>query len=360
MCSLAGCQNTVSGENTETGNGNTDASGVVKLRVWAEEGNFEMLKEMAETFKQKYAGEATFEITFEPQGDADLRDVLLGDVHAGPDVFHFPDDQLNSLISGGVLSKVPNAEEVKKANVEGSVTAASLNGTLYAYPMTADNGYFLYYDKDYFTDADVQTLDGILKVAEQSGKKFSMEFNSGWYLYSFFGGAGLELGLNDDGVTNYCNWNTAEGKYTGMDVLNALEAIASSPAFTSQGDAGFVEGVKNGSVIAGISGVWNAMTIKEAWGDDYGAVKLPTYTCKGEQVQMSSFTGYKMIGVNSYSENVDWAHKLADWFTNEENQTVRFVKQNQGPSNINAAASDEVLKVPAIQAIIAQSEYGKL
>ena len=102
------------------------------------------------------------------------------------------------------------------------------------------------------------------------------------------------------------------------------------------------------------------MAIREAWGDDYGAVKLPTFTCNGEQVQMSSFTGYKMIGVNSYSENVEWAHKLADWFTNEENQTIRFVKMNQGPSNINAAASDEVLKVPAIQAIISQSEYGKL
>ena len=274
---LAGCQNAASGEGTQAGTetGDADASGVVKLRVWAEEGNFEMLKGMVETFKQEHAGEVTLEVEFESQGDADLRDRLLSDVHSAPDIFHFPDDQLNSLISGGVLSKVPNADEVKSANVEGAVTAASLNGTLYAYPMTADNGYFLYYDKDYFTAEDVQTFDGILKVAEQAGKTVSMEFNSGWYLYSFFGGAGLEVGLNDDGVTNYCNWNTTEGKYTGMDVVNALEAIASSPAFIAQADASFVAGAQDGSVIAGISGVWNAMAIREAWGDDYGAVKLP-------------------------------------------------------------------------------------
>ena len=76
--------------------------------------------------------------------------------------------------------------------------------------------------------------------------------------------------------------------------------------------------------------------------------------------QMASFTGYKMMGVNYYSENKEWAHKLAAWFTNEENQTLRFVDRSQGPSNINAAASDEVTKVPAIQAVIAQSEFGVL
>ena len=45
-----------------------------------------------------------------------------------------------------------------------------------------------------------------------------------------------------------------------------------------------------------------------------GAVKLPTYTCAGQQIQMASFTGYKMMGVNAYSKHKDWALKLADWF----------------------------------------------
>ena len=75
---------------------------------------------------------------------------------------------------------------------------------------------------------------------------------------------------------------------------------------------------------------------------------------------MSSFTGYKMMGVNYYSEHKDWACKLADWLTNEENQTIRFQQRNQGPSNINAAASDEVGKVPAIAAVIDQGQYGRL
>ena len=358
---LFACQSTPSNSATDEGNAQSDKkSGVVELNVWADENSFDVLEGMIASFKQKYAGEAEFNITLTAMAESDVKAVMLGNIHEGADVFQFPDDQLNSLIAGGVLSAVPNSDEVKAANIEESVNAASLDGTLYAYPMTADNGYFLYYDKRYLTEEDVKTMDGILAVAQNKGKKVSMELNSGWYLYSFFGNTGLQLSLNEDGVTNYCNWNTTEGSVTGMDIGEAIVKIVSNPAFVAQVDDSFISGVKNETVIAGISGVWNAATIKEAWGEDYGAVKLPTYTCNGQQIQMASFTGYKMVGVNSYSENVEWAHKFADWITNEENQQIRFTEKNMGPSNINVAASDEVGKVPAIAAVIDQSHYGVL
>lgn len=66
------------------------------------------------------------------------------------------------------------------------------------------------------------------------------------------------------------------------------------------------------------------------------------------------------MGVNYYSEHKEWACKLADWLTNEENQTIRFQQRSQGPSNINAAASDEIGKDPAIAAVIDQGQYGNL
>ena len=361
---MVGCQNNTSddataGDITNAVTEEVKEEGPIKLTLWAEEDNFPMLEEMIAGFKKQYSSEE-FDITITVQSDATLRDVALGDVHTTADVFHFPDDQLNSLVAGGILEAVPNADEVKKANTAASVEAASLNGTLYAYPMTADNGYFLYYNKDYFTEEDVKTLDGILAVAEQHGKKLSMELNSGWYMYAFFGNTGMEFGINEDGVTNYCNWNTTEGAITGVDVAEAIVNVVSHPGFLASGDGTFITNAQEGTVIAAISGVWNAMSVKETWGENYGAVKLPTYTCKGQQVQMSSFTGFKMVGVNSYSANKEWAHKLADWITNEQNQTVRFVQRNQGPSNIKAAASDDVLKVPAILAVIDQSQYGVL
>ncbi len=335
-------------------------SGVVELTVWSESDNFEMMEQMIEAFKEKYAAEAQFEIELVHQPDASTKDTLLADVHNGADVFSMPDDQLLGMIAAGALSPVQNPDEIQNANLPEAVAAATHDDILYAYPYTADNGFFLYYDKNYFTEEDVKTLDGILAVAEQEGKKFAMEFNSGWYMYAFFGCTGMEFGINEDGVTNYCNWNTTEGEIKGTDVVEAMLSYAASEAFLSQGDAEFVDSIKSGEVIAGISGVWNAVGVREAWGNDYGACKLPTYTCAGKQVQMSSFTGYKMMGVNAYSDNVEWAHKLADWLTNEENQTLRFEIRNQGPSNIKAAASDAVNKVPAILAVIEQSQYGNL
>lgn len=345
-----------SGQDTET----ADEEGVVSLTIWAEETNHDVLNKMIESFKQEYAGEAEFDIQLVASADSGTKSNVLGDIHNAADVFCFADDQLSSLAAGGALAKVPNADDIKAANSEGSVAAASIGDTLYAYPMSADNGYFLYYDKAYFTEEDVQSLDRILEVAAENEKKFSMEWDSGWYLYSFFGNTGLEFGINEDGVTNYCNWNTTEGDITGADIVNAMLDIAANPGFLDLPDGEFISQVQDGTVIAGVSGVWNAMEIQNAWGSDYGAVKLPTFTCAGKQIQMSSFVGYKMIGVNAYSGHVDWALKFADWITNEQNQILRFEERNQGPSNIKAAASDAVSKVPAIQAVIAQSEHGVL
>ncbi len=345
-------------EGTELSEDGTD-DGVIDLTVWSEKASIGVVTQMVESFEAEHAGEAQFQIQVVEAADAETKNHLLGDVHHGADIFPLADDQLQSMVAGGALAPVPNADEIAAANLEEAVEAATVNDVLYAYPMSADNGYFLYYNKEYFTDEDVKTLDRILEVCAENEKKFTMEWDSGWYLYSFFGNTGLEFGINEDGVTNHCNWNAADGPITGVDIAEAMLAIAENPGFENRTDTEFMEGVKDGSVIAGVSGVWNVTEIKEAWGD-YGAVKLPTYTVAGQQVQMASFVGYKMLGVNAYSEHVDWALALADWMTNEENQKLRFAERSQGPSNRNAAASDEVGQVPAIAAVLEQSQYGVL
>lgn len=336
------------------------SNGKVELTVWGAEEDQALLAEIVAGFEQKYAGQADFEITIMAESESSCKDTLLADIENGADVFTFADDQLMSLVAAGVLAPVPNAEEIKSQNIEAAVAASCVNDTLYAYPMTADNGYFMYYNKAYFTGEDLQTLDGMLAVAAENGKKVTMDWTSGWYLYSFFGSTGLQVGLNEDGISNYCTWNSTEGNIKGVDVAEAMLAISANPGFMSGGDAELIAGAQDDTVIAGISGVWNATALEEIWGSDYGAVKLPTYTCAGQQVQMSSFTGYKMVGANAYSDHVDWALKLADWITNEQNQTLRFMERGQGPSNINAAASPEIQESPAIQAVLEQSEYGTL
>ena len=124
----------------------TEGTETVELTVWGEKDNTATLTKMIDSFKEQYKGQA----------DSEVRNAMLTDVHGGADVFSFPDDQLISLVAGGVLVPVPNAEEVSAENIKESVDAATLNGKLYGYPMTADNGYFMYYNKDYFTQEDVK------------------------------------------------------------------------------------------------------------------------------------------------------------------------------------------------------------
>ena len=136
--------------------------------------------------------------------------------------------------------------------------------------------------------------------------------------------------------------------------------IAASPSFFNCTDEEFLTGVRDGSVIAGVSGVWNAVAIQEAWGEHTGAVKLPTFTCGGQQIQMASFSGCKLIGVNAYSRYPEWAARLAEWITSEENQRLRFERRGQGPANSAAAASAEVQQSAAIAALLDQSEFSQV
>ena len=336
------------------------AAETVALTVWGAEEDEALLQEIFASFQSHYAGQAVFQITFQPQSESHCKDALLGDLEGGADVFAFADDQVSALAAAGGLDPIENAGDIRAASLSAAVEAASVDGELYAYPLTADNGYFLYYNKAYFTEEDVKSLDRILAAAEEAGRLVAMDWSSAWYVYAFFGNTGLEVGLNPDGLTNYCTWNSTDGPIRGVDVAQSMLNIAASPAFASMTDTQFMDGVRDGTVVAGISGVWNAVAVEEVWGRDYGAAKLPSYSCRGQQVQMASFSGCKLIGVNAYSSHPEWAARLAEWITSEENQRLRFQMRGQGPANANAAASPEVQASPAIAALLAQSEFSQL
>ena len=69
-----------------------------------------------------------------------------------------------------------------------------------------------------FTLNDVKSPDSMITAANADGSKIGMIVQDGWYIYSFFAGAGLDCYLNDDGLTNTYNWNS-DG---GTDVAQAI------------------------------------------------------------------------------------------------------------------------------------------
>ena len=332
-----------------------EAKEPIKLTVWVGDNYPAVTEKMIESFKAAYPDE-TFDITIGIESESTCKDTILTDPEAAADVFTFADDQLNELVNAGAIQKVEmNVDTITAANTAGAIAAASVDGTLYAYPMSASNGYFLFYDSNFFTEEDVQSLNTMCEKAAAEGKSVGMQFGAdgGWYLYSFFKGAGLNMAVNEDGVTNSCDWNNE----TGVAVCQGILDLVATGAFIADATSNLVSGAADGSVVALVDGTWDSGAIQEAFGDGYACVKLPTFNVNGEAVQMSSFAGYKLIGVNPHSANVGWAMLLAEWLTNEENQTLRFEDQGDGPSNVNAAASDAVKANPAIAALASQSEY---
>ncbi len=325
----------------------------VSLTVWASEEDQDLTTTLIDNFKAAYP-EVTFEITLGSESESTAKDTILTDVEAAADVFAFADDQINELVNAGALQAVSATYtyDVANENVLGAVEAATVDGTLYAYPMTADNGYFMFYDASVFTEDDVKTLEDMITAAEAAGKKIAMDVSNGWYIYSFFQGAGYELTLNEDG-SNACTWN-ADG---ATDVAQAIMDLYGTGVLVDMGDEEMATAIAEGTVAACVNGTWRAETAQDAWGENYAATKLPTFNVAGTDCQMSSYSGYKLVGVNPYSANVGWAMLFAEYITNEESQAARFEARGLGPANTAAASSDAVQANPAIAALAEQAAY---
>ncbi len=357
---LSGCSGAVDGGTEGSGIAGDDAvrdlivstEGTVCLTVWASEEDLAYTGGLIDAFTAAYP-EVTFDISLSAEAESTAKDTVLADIGAAADVFAFADDQIQALVDAGALQPVNvfYTYDIANENAAGSVDAATVNGQLYAYPMTADNGYFMFYDSSVFTAGDVQYLDSMIAAAEAAGTKIAMDLSSGWYLYSFFAGAGLTLELNNDGVTNTCTWNGPGGTGVAQAVLDYI----GTGVFVSMTDDEQIEALANGEISACVNGTWRAESAETAWGDNYAAARLPSYNLAGQQTQMSSFSGCKLIGVNACSEQTGWAMLLAEYLTNEEAQIGRFNARGLGPSNIAAASSPEVQADPAIAALSAQA-----
>lgn len=336
----------------------------IKLSLWCAKDDIPMVTEMVDSFKEKYSKEANFTITISSQDESTCKDIVLKNIDGAADVYCFASDQFDALYKGNALLKITDEKESiieenggKDATV---VRCASAGDDLYAYPMTSSNGCFLYYNAEYFSDDDITSLERMLDVAAEKNKKVVVNLSSGWYLYSFFKGAGLNVEMNEDGETNTCNWNSTEGKYKGVDVARAILDISTDSGFLSCDDEKLKTEVKNGNVIAAVNGTWNSSLFKEIWKENYKADKLPTYKIGDDELQMCSFVGYKMAGVSAKTDQPEWAMKLARWITNEENQLKRLKERGEAPTNVNVADSEEMENSQAIAALIKQSEYGYL
>ena len=337
----------------------------ITLTVWGSQEDQAMLKEMCNAYAAANP-DKSYKFLYGVQSESDAADKVLNDPESGPDVFAFASDQINKLIQAGALARIGGAilDDIKAANSPESIDAATVTISgeerTYAFPMTGDNTYFLYYDSRELSADDVKSLDKMLSVAAAKGKQIAFKlYDDGWYLSSFFFADSdlyYKVTYSDDLTESAVSINYDSAK--GLDVMKALRSyFANSSLSANVDDSKIIAGIQSGTIIAAVSGTWNKTAIQDVWGDSMAVATMPTVTIGGKQILLNGFFGYKLIGVNGYSQNKAEALKLAQWLTNEQNQLKRFQVRGFGPTNTVVKASKEVQSDAVISVVLKQSEY---
>ena len=326
-----------------------------EIKVWVADNVVDFTKNQIEAFKEANPDYAGFDYLVEAVGEGDAAGNMVTDVEAGADIYVFAQDQIARLVSAGALEEVApeNVEAVESENDAGAVAAATVGDILYAYPITSDNGYFLYYDSSVVTDPS--SLEAIIADCEAAGKNFYMEINSGWYQTAFFFATGAELTYETDDNGDFTACNASYASDEGLVAFKKMIELKSSPAF--QNGSAIGEATNVGAIV---DGVWDSNAAQDLFGENYACAKLPTFTgSDGETYQMSGFGGFKLLGVKPQEdeEKLMACDALAAFLSSEEVQLARFEEVGWGPSNLNAQASDAVKANIALSALTEQLAF---
>lgn len=329
--------------------------GTGEIKIWAPEATVDFTTEKVTEFFAANPDMAGYTFTVEPVGEGDAAGNMITDVIGGADLYNFAQDQIARLVSAGALSPVmgDNATFVSTNNDAGAVGAATVGDTIYAYPLTSDNGYFLYYDKSVVTDPT--SLEKVVADCEAAGKNFYMEINSGWYQTAFFFATGCELTFDTDSDGNFTGANVNYDSDAGVVALKEMIELASSKSF--QNGSSIDNGVNIGAIV---DGTWDSASAQAAFGDNYACAKLPSFEgSDGKTYQMSGFGGFKLLGVKPQEDAGKLAvcNALAQYLTSAEIQQARYEAVGWGPSNIEAQQSEAVKSDPALSALAEQLAF---
>ena len=335
-----------------------ELAGEYDITVWVAEKAVDLTKKQIEDFNSTNTDGIKFNATVEPVSEADAATQMITDVEAGGDIYCFAQDQFARLVQAGALAKlgVKAAETVTASNDAGTVAAATSGDTIYAYPLTSDNGYFMYYDKSVIPEEDVDSLEKLIADCEAAQKYFAFEQQtSAWYLASFFFATGCRSDWTTDDTGAFISVNDTFNSANGLIAVKGMKKLVDSPFHLSAGGADQFN--QNAAIL--VSGTWDFEAVKGILGDNMGVTDLPSFEVDGKEYHLGSFNGCKLMGVKPQVDAVKAAalHKLAQYLTGEKAQMERFEALSWGPSNLVDQASEAVQANPGLAALIAQAPY---
>lgn len=281
------------------------------------------------------AAHPNWDITFEygvcAEGDA--KTTVTQDVEGSADVYMLANDNIPDLVAANGLAELGGSylDYVTSTNSESITASVTYNDAVVAFPFTS-NTWFMYYDTSVFSEDDVKSLDTMLEKG-----KVSFPLNNSWYIQAFYAANGCTL--FGDGTDAAAGIDFSGDKAAAA--TDYLVDLAANPNFINDKDGSGMAGLRDGSVNAIFSGTWDAESVKEALGDNFGVAALPTANIGGTEGQLKSFMGSKAIGVNPNAENMQVAMALAAYLAGEDAQKAHYEMRNILPTNVNVEIADD-------------------
>ena len=325
------------------------------VTIWVAEAAVDFTQSQVDAFIAENPDYEPYNVTIEPVGEGDAAGNMITDVAGGADIFGFAQDQMARLVSAGALQQIGGdyASWIDEQNDAGAASAAKVGDATYAFPVTSDNGYFLYYDSSVVTDPT--SLEQVLADCEAAGKNFYFDLDSGWYQTAFFFATGCELTYDADEEGNFTGCNTTYSSDAGIVAVREMIEVSESSAFQ---DGSSVDSATNIGAI--VDGTWDAASAQMVLGDNYACAKLPSFEgSDGNTYQLSGFGGFKLIGIKPQTDasKLQLCLKLTQYLTSADVQIARYNELAWGPSNTTAQADSAVQADVALSALAEQLAF---
>ena len=343
---------------SSTAKPNAELAGTYDITLWVseKEGVAALTQQQIDAFEAANPG-IVINAQIEGVAEGDAGSKVVADVATAPDIYCFAQDQLARLVQAAALAAPgKKATEVVKANNDaGSVSAASVAGTLWAYPMTSDNGYYMYYDKSLISDEDAESMEKIIEICNQNNKKFRYALENAWYTASFFFATGCHSNWSMNEAGEFTTVDDTFNSAAGLAAMKGMQKLAQSSCYDSNADI-----FTDAAVV--ITGIWNAGAAAEHFGENLGATDLPSFEVDGKSYHLGSYTGNKLMGVKPQNDAKRAAvlSLLAQYLTGEECQKQRYEQFQWGPSNKTVQASEAVQSNASLVALAKQTEFAVL
>lgn len=342
-------------DNTSNGGDSAEAEKPEKLVVWEDKDKGVGLDAAIASFEEEYGIKVEYrEMDMATEIREQMR--LDGPTGAGPDVITLPHDQIGQVVTEGLIAPIEVDQSVIDIYTESSIESQTYDGKLYGLPKATETPVFIY-NKALMAEP-VETFDELLEFSKGLKGTDQYGFLALWDNFYFgnsvmagyggyvFGEDGGVLNPADIGVNN-------EGAVEGAEYIQQWYKEIFPSGIIGESGGSAKDGLfQEGKVASVMDGPWAFQTLNDI-GMDYGVTPMPKLP-NGEYPV--TFMGVKGWHLSSFSKNKEWATKLIEWITNEENAKIRYEETSEIPPVKSLIDDPIIAENEGAQAVAIQSQ----